>query len=161
MTSSILSLATCTVHRDDMTGTDIENEVVNSISKRSIPQFGMMVSCSTERNPIDFADYGCYCGLGGKGTPVDGLDRCCKVHDDCYGDAIINAGCGDCDIYTLMYRYTGCSDCAPLSEYGDAEFAYCREAICKCDAAAAQCFAQNEYNEKYVNHDSWYCVWCC
>ena len=29
----------------------------------------------TGRNPLDFNGYGCWCGYGGKGDPVDALDR--------------------------------------------------------------------------------------
>jgi RHS repeat-associated protein len=41
-------------------------------------------------NPVRHADryglnvHGNYCGPGGKGTPVDSADACCKSHDDCY-----------------------------------------------------------------------------
>ena len=43
--------------------------------KRAVLQFGLMVSCATGRNMFDFNGYGCWCGLGGKGAPVDELDR--------------------------------------------------------------------------------------
>ncbi|XP_053267935.1 phospholipase A2 [Pleuronectes platessa] len=56
---------------------------------RAIPQFRNMIMCTLPgRWPIrDYTDYGCYCGKGGSGTPVDELDRCCQVHDNCYGEA--------------------------------------------------------------------------
>lgn len=44
-------------------------------SKRGVISFGLMVYRTTGRNPLDFNGYGCWCGLGGKGTPVDKLDR--------------------------------------------------------------------------------------
>ena len=44
-------------------------------SRRSVVQFGLMVACATKRNPLDFNGYGCYCGIGGGGTPVDRLDK--------------------------------------------------------------------------------------
>lgn len=37
---------------------------------------------STDGIPI----YGNWCGPGyGSGTPIDGMDYCCKLHDNCYG----------------------------------------------------------------------------
>lgn len=44
-------------------------------SKRDVVSFGLMVYRATRRNPIDYVGYGCYCGPGGKGRPVDKLDR--------------------------------------------------------------------------------------
>ncbi|XP_015750076.1 PREDICTED: basic phospholipase A2 taipoxin alpha chain-like [Acropora digitifera] len=52
--------------------------------RRSIPEFGFLITCKAKRNPFNYNGYGCYCGLGGYGHPVDGLDRCCQVHDNCY-----------------------------------------------------------------------------
>lgn len=34
-----------------------------------------MIECATGRSAWDFLGYGCWCGLGGRGTPVDGVDR--------------------------------------------------------------------------------------
>lgn len=47
-----------------------------SRSRRSVLNFGRMVRCATGRNPFDFVNYGCYCGLGGSGKALDDIDRC-------------------------------------------------------------------------------------
>jgi len=43
--------------------------------KRNLGQFGAMVLCETKRNPLHYIGYGCWCGFGGKGTPVDEIDQ--------------------------------------------------------------------------------------
>uniref|UniRef100_A0A8C0K3G0 Phospholipase A2 n=1 Tax=Canis lupus dingo TaxID=286419 RepID=A0A8C0K3G0_CANLU len=49
-------------------------------------QFQRMVKHITGRSAFfSYYGYGCYCGLGGKGTPMDDTDRCCLAHDCCYG----------------------------------------------------------------------------
>ena len=44
-------------------------------SSRGVPQFGAMIYCGTGRNPLDYDGYGCFCGIGGEGKPLDDLDR--------------------------------------------------------------------------------------
>ena len=51
------------------------NVDVGSVDKRTLLQFGIMVSCATGRFPMAYNDYGNYCGVGGSGNPVDGVDR--------------------------------------------------------------------------------------
>uniref|UniRef100_A0A3B4D7C1 Phospholipase A2 n=1 Tax=Pygocentrus nattereri TaxID=42514 RepID=A0A3B4D7C1_PYGNA len=64
-------------------------------SERSLLQFRAMIKCVLPNSsPLeDFADYGCYCGFGGQGTPVDQLDQCCFVHDHCYSMASNLSSC--------------------------------------------------------------------
>ena len=34
-----------------------------------------MITCATNRSGWDYYDYGCWCGYGGSGTPIDDTDR--------------------------------------------------------------------------------------
>nr|XP_058946421.1 phospholipase A2 A2-actitoxin-Cgg2a-like [Pocillopora verrucosa] len=119
-------------------------------TKRGVLSFGWMVKLVTERDPLDFNGYGCYCGIGGEGKPVDDLDRCCLVHDNCYGDILEAEVCPfEKGIYSLPYstKSDHPTECEPASYYwlsGE-----CRFRLCKCDAAAAKCFKKNRYQEKY------------
>uniref|UniRef100_A0A3P8SBS0 Phospholipase A2-like central domain-containing protein n=1 Tax=Amphiprion percula TaxID=161767 RepID=A0A3P8SBS0_AMPPE len=44
------------------------------LTNRALWLLRTMIVC-TVPDMLDYADYGCYCRLGGSGTPVDGLDR--------------------------------------------------------------------------------------
>ncbi|XP_032898947.1 phospholipase A2-like [Amblyraja radiata] len=150
-----------------------------SIQPRNLLQFSKLIKCAIPGSHplLTFNGYGCYCGLGGQGTPVDELDRCCQTHDNCYG-AASKMGCKFLkNPKAVGYKYT-CSKktvtCA--SEYGPGEawkiifftihgqyvlnnaFCFfsgknkkCAKFVCECDRNAAVCFreAQPTYNKKY------------
>nr|AAT66313.1 phospholipase A2 isozyme [Aipysurus eydouxii] len=113
-------------------------------------QFDNMIQCANKgkRATWHYMDYGCYCGSGGSGTPVDALDRCCKVHDDCYGVAENNG----CSPKWTLYSWQ-CTENVPTcdSESG------CALTVCACDATAAKCFAKAPYNNTNYNIDTSNC----
>ncbi|NXB93188.1 PA2GA Phospholipase, partial [Vidua macroura] len=51
----------------------------------SVLQLERMIRAATGRSALlSYSWYGCFCGIGGSGTPVDATDRCCQAHDCCY-----------------------------------------------------------------------------
>ena len=43
--------------------------------RRNVYQFKGMIECATTKSAFAYNGYGCYCGMGGKGKPVDETDR--------------------------------------------------------------------------------------
>ncbi|XP_033100955.1 acidic phospholipase A2 homolog [Anneissia japonica] len=134
--------------------------------KRNVGQFGSMISCMTAqglfRSWRDYDGYGCYCGLGGTGTPLDETDECCVTHDNCYDDVMKSGKCPyESHVYLVLYKYTTkmCNTgraaiaCAPADDYRltDSPWPECAAAMCECDANGAKCFAQasDTYNKNY------------
>ncbi|XP_022079277.1 phospholipase A2 AP-PLA2-II-like [Acanthaster planci] len=131
----------------------------------NLVQFSKLVMCLGNigyTEGLEYNGYGCFCGKGGKGTPVDATDRCCEVHDNCYGQAVKEGKCWSIETYGTTYWYDkstssgSCSiRCWEENEYNRfVPSKACKAAICECDRKAAQCFADNRptFNRKYLSY---------
>ncbi|NXP70100.1 PA21B Phospholipase, partial [Ramphastos sulfuratus] len=128
------------------------------VSPRAMWTLRKMIKCTIPNSHplLEYADYGCYCGLGGSGTPVDELDRCCQTHDNCYSQAMKYESCKFIldNPYTEIYSFTCSNKEITCSSKNDD----CEAFICNCDRVAATCFAKAPYNSEYHNLDtSKYC----
>nr|AAB25358.1 textilotoxin subunit A [Pseudonaja textilis=Australian common brown snake, venom, Peptide, 118 aa] [Pseudonaja textilis] len=108
----------------------------------NLVQFSYLIRCANKykRPGWHYANYGCYCGSGGRGTPVDDVDRCCQAHDKCYEDAE-KLGCYP--KWTTYNYYCGANGpyCKTRTK--------CQRFVCNCDVVAADCFASYPYNRRY------------
>ncbi|XP_078000455.1 phospholipase A2 AP-PLA2-I-like [Glandiceps talaboti] len=154
----------------------ILKDVEGTRHRRNVIQLADMIDCTTNVGilgaGLDYLSYGCYCGPGGEGEPVDGTDACCKSHDECYDTADAEAGCKTIELYLSSYDYIteNCTSstpkitCKPEDEYGLLDivlrFAQCKAVVCGCDKQLAMCVAQhrNTYNPiKYKDMDKKKC----
>ncbi|XP_070535354.1 acidic phospholipase A2-like isoform X1 [Ptychodera flava] len=149
----------CQVVKSSDEPDEVLDEDMEDFKAQSLVEFENMISCATLRSALYYVSYGCYCGLGGSGTPLDATDRCCKAHDECYSRAIQNSGCGILELFYLVYKRDGCTGCKSLSSYGSDPKARCKYALCQCDGTAARCFARNKatYNNWYYLYPRWRC----
>ncbi|NXN93575.1 PA21B Phospholipase, partial [Rhinopomastus cyanomelas] len=131
--------------------------VASAALPRALWNFRKMIKCAIPGSHplLEFNHYGCYCGLGGSGTPVDDLDRCCQVHDNCYSKAMKLDACTFLldNPYTEAYSFT-CSNSQITCSSKNNE---CEMFICNCDRTAAMCFAKAPYNPDNHHMDSKYC----
>nr|P81166.1 RecName: Full=Basic phospholipase A2 nigroxin A; Short=svPLA2; AltName: Full=Phosphatidylcholine 2-acylhydrolase [Micrurus nigrocinctus] len=109
-------------------------------------QLKNMIKCTNTRHWVSFTNYGCYCGYGGSGTPVDELDKCCQVHDKCYDTAKHVCKCSPS---MTMYSY----DCSEGKLTCKDNNTKCKDFVCNCDRTAALCFAKAPYNNKNFKID--------
>ncbi|XP_047408022.1 putative inactive group IIC secretory phospholipase A2 isoform X2 [Sciurus carolinensis] len=104
-------------------------------------QFQRMVKHITGRSAfLSYYGYGCYCGLGGKGVPVDDTDRCCLTHDCCY-KKLKESGCqpvlNSYQFHVINKTVVcGCS-------LGPGGSCLCGLKACECDRQSAFCFRRS------------------
>uniref|UniRef100_A0A8C7BDL3 Phospholipase A2 n=1 Tax=Neovison vison TaxID=452646 RepID=A0A8C7BDL3_NEOVI len=104
--------------------------VVFASCRNSFWQFQRMVKLITGRSAFfSYYGYGCYCGLGGKGTPVDDTDRCCLAHDCCYG----------------KLKQFGCQPVLNSYEFHIANGTVACDVSCLCGLRACECDRQSAY----------------
>ncbi|XP_042334550.1 phospholipase A2 homolog otoconin-22-like [Sceloporus undulatus] len=110
-------------------------------------QFNEMIQLNTVTFSLaNFTNYGCHCGSGTQGFPVDDVDRCCHSHDCCYNKAEMFG----CTPHIHTYRFYAQRDKIKCVKSRDR----CEKLICDCDRKAASCFRKHifTYNPQFKNH---------
>ncbi|TRY78493.1 hypothetical protein TCAL_06179 [Tigriopus californicus] len=114
--------------------------------KRSVGQFGDMIRYATGREALLYNEYGNHCGFqGAQELPfVDEVDRCCYDHDRCY-ERLRQDQCSSSWLGPGWVFYDWEWDNTRI--YCRDEETSCDFHACLCDKVAAQCFAQNPWNQ--------------
>uniref|UniRef100_A0A663DPK8 Phospholipase A2 n=1 Tax=Aquila chrysaetos chrysaetos TaxID=223781 RepID=A0A663DPK8_AQUCH len=114
------------------------------LAKKIVLELEQMIKSATGKSALlSYSWYGCFCGIGGRGTPVDSTDQCCHAHDCCYRKLRE----GKCRPLITPYHF----DVADGDIVCSNEQSWCKRETCLCDKAVASCFssALHSYNKSY------------
>ncbi|CAI2327826.1 unnamed protein product [Caenorhabditis sp. 36 PRJEB53466] len=95
---------------------------------------------------FNYNGYGCWCGFGGSGEPVDGIDECCKEHDECYDAAVADNICGKISPYIKGYTWE--CDKKTSDAICSSKDTGCKAFLCDCDKKAVDCWKRFPKPEK-------------
>lgn len=115
--------------------------------KRSILDLALTLWCYRHRlqTPLLAINlYGCYCGSGGSGSPLDSVDQCCFLHDCCYRHARVSLKCYKrvkWQRYKLLCKRSE-TQCQSKST--------CGRVACECDKQLAQCLTTAKPQKKHA-----------
>ncbi|XP_069741604.1 basic phospholipase A2-like [Narcine bancroftii] len=128
----------------------------HDMGRRSVLDIAFVLWCYRSRYQFSIYNvngYGCYCGKGGDGAPLDDFDTCCFNHDCCYEAALL-ISCRSTNIY-LKPNYAVC-------EVGRAECPEgldpCSSDLCLCDKQFAECLTIATYQDRYSSYQQRFCT---
>ncbi|VDM23491.1 unnamed protein product [Toxocara canis] len=111
-----------------------------NVSIRALWNLEAMCECKLDYTALTYSNYGCWCGIGGGGEPVDGIDRCCMLHDKCYDAAVERKECFDVFFEYIEDYSWHCVDKEPVCKESTSNG--CQSALCECDKSVVDCWAQ-------------------
>jgi len=121
----------------------LDDGYIKKNGKRGAVELYKMVKCATGCNPLIYKGYGCYCGFLGSGGVVDGIDRCCKMHDWCYSKAKCKYLASQLP-YFVSFKWT-CNHGAPYcitGKSGRNNRDSCGHQLCECDREFVHCLKE-------------------
>lgn len=111
--------------------------------RRDLLDLADMFDMLTGLDPTDYIPYGNWCGYGGQGKPIDLIDECCRVHDNCYG--LSEKECSNEQVHIIQYMWKINNETIICEDDSTCEYS-----VCKCDKEVVECIAQN--NHTYSEH---------
>lgn len=114
-----------------------------NLDRRSLLDLSQMIRKATGRNALEYNGYGCYCGLGGRGSPVDSIDRCCKIHDECYRSLEGRYNCKMLKFTSYNWWTSQNKVVCSLNQ------SWCKFRLCNCDVSFVECIKRHQYNDRY------------
>ncbi|XP_041032173.1 basic phospholipase A2 Sms-N6-like [Carcharodon carcharias] len=127
------------------------------VSRRSVLDIAFVLWCYRSRYQFSIYSvngYGCYCGKGGDGVPLDDFDSCCFNHDCCYEVTLL----ASCAKGTNVYFKPNYSLC----KLGRAECPEgldpCSSDLCLCDKQFGECLTIATFRDQYSNYQQKFCT---
>uniref|UniRef100_A0A674KB21 Phospholipase A2 n=1 Tax=Terrapene triunguis TaxID=2587831 RepID=A0A674KB21_9SAUR len=124
----------------------------------SLLDFKFMIRRITGKSAlISYNGYGCHCGLGGRGQPLDKTDWCCHAHDCCYKELTKQS----CHPFFDDYQYSIINEDVinAFVPAGNTTNSTCAKQACDCDRTAVLCFRKeaSSYNKGYRYYFNFFC----